>query len=66
MFDDPDTFNPERYLVSPLGVKKELIESDHDIGRLAELNFGVGRRACPGMQIANNAIVSQKPSYCNA
>ncbi len=45
MFPEPDAFRPERFL-------------DTDNPRLQNftLHFGFGRRICPGMYIANQAI----------
>lgn len=58
LFDDPDSFKPERYLDHPLGIKAELYDNISEVGKLKDLNFGCGRRVCPGLQLAKHSIVS--------
>lgn len=42
-FDNPDEFKPERYLESPLGLRKEIAQYDDDsFSRLPFLPFGCG------------------------
>ncbi|KAF5367063.1 hypothetical protein D9758_003939 [Tetrapyrgos nigripes] len=52
IYDDPETFKPERFLSSEYGVKPGV--SDKDFRHT--LVFGYGRRICPGMHLANNSI----------
>ena len=48
VFDDPETFNPSRFLTphKPVGNWNGKVESDFIIP------FGFGRRICPGMHVA--------------
>jgi Cytochrome P450 len=48
LFDDPETFNPSRFLTrhKPAGNWNGEVESDFSIP------FGFGRRICPGMHVA--------------
>jgi len=52
LFDDPETFNPSRFLnpQKPAGNWKGKVESDFTIP------FGFGRRVCPGMHVALQSI----------
>ncbi|KAL0953164.1 hypothetical protein HGRIS_004426 [Hohenbuehelia grisea] len=52
LFDDPGTFNPERYLASRFGVKADVDTSSFK----DDYVFGAGRRACPGKDMANRTI----------
>ncbi|KAG9000126.1 hypothetical protein FRB93_012890 [Tulasnella sp. JGI-2019a] len=59
LFDRPEEFYPERYLSSPLGLKKGVvddIERTDAFKRFNLLAYGTGRRACPGIHLANNTI----------
>ncbi|KAF8993425.1 cytochrome P450 [Cyathus striatus] len=48
MFDEPDTFNPERYLISEFGTKPGIDASSFR----HNFQFGGGRRLCPGEHFA--------------
>ncbi|KAJ7621451.1 cytochrome P450 [Roridomyces roridus] len=52
LFDDPETFSPERSLLTENGTKPGVDGSDlrHN------LPFGVGRRICPGIHLAQHSI----------
>jgi cytochrome P450 len=52
LFDDPETFNPSRFLTpqKPAGNWNGKVESDFTIP------FGFGRRICPGMHVALQSI----------
>jgi Cytochrome P450 len=52
LFDDPETFNPSRFLNphEPAGNWNGKVESDFTIP------FGFGRRICPGMRVALQSI----------
>jgi cytochrome P450 len=43
-YDDPESFNPERYMRHPLGIK----DGAPSLNRKAVYTFGFGRRECPG------------------
>jgi len=52
VFDDPETFNPSRFLTphKPVGNWNGKVESDFTIP------FGFGRRICPGIHVAFQSI----------
>ncbi|PPQ87190.1 hypothetical protein CVT25_015020 [Psilocybe cyanescens] len=50
LFERPDEFWPERYLLTPDGTRPG-IEKDYNIR--STLPFGSGKRLCPGMHLAN-------------
>ncbi|KAJ7677806.1 cytochrome P450 [Mycena polygramma] len=52
LFDDPENFVPERYLLTENGTKPAVDGSDlrHN------LPFGAGRRICAGIHVAQNSI----------
>ncbi|KAJ7607153.1 cytochrome P450 [Roridomyces roridus] len=52
LFDDPENFIPERFLLTENGTRPGVDGSDlrHN------LPFGVGRRLCPGIHLAQNSI----------
>ncbi|KAJ7612206.1 cytochrome P450 [Roridomyces roridus] len=52
LFEDPEDFRPERYLLTENGTKPGVDASDMR-GLFA---FGVGRRSCPGIHLAQNSI----------
>ncbi|KAG8899688.1 hypothetical protein FRC01_010414 [Tulasnella sp. 417] len=56
LFANPSEFNPDRYLENPYGLKKEHGSSSKDWGLLDDMDFGFGRRKCPGIHIAKNSI----------
>ncbi|KAJ8515139.1 hypothetical protein ONZ45_g7403 [Pleurotus djamor] len=52
LYDEPEVFNPERYLHHELGVKP----SANVDGLRDSLPFGAGRRICPGAEMATRNI----------
>ncbi|KAJ7779139.1 cytochrome P450 [Mycena metata] len=52
LYDDPENFNPERYLLTENGTKPGVDGSD----LRPTFPFGVGRRICPGIHLAQNSI----------
>ncbi|KAJ7917388.1 cytochrome P450 [Mycena leptocephala] len=52
LYDDPDNFVPERYLLTENGTKPGVGGS----GPKPTLVFGFGRRICPGIHVAQNSI----------
>ncbi|KII89847.1 hypothetical protein PLICRDRAFT_40022 [Plicaturopsis crispa FD-325 SS-3] len=52
-FDNPDVFNPDRYLQAEFGTKPGV---DERYWRHT-FSFGCGRRICPGIHVADNAIM---------
>lgn len=52
MYDDPETFEPERYVRMPFGTK----EGVDTRGYRNNLAFGAGRRVCPGESMARRTI----------
>ena len=59
LFDDPETFNPSRFLTpqKPAGNWNGKVESDFTIP------FGFGRRVCPGMHVALQSIFISLARY---
>ncbi|KAJ6498501.1 cytochrome P450 [Mycena vitilis] len=53
LFDDPESFIPDRYLLTENGTKPG---ADAGGDLRSNLAFGVGRRICPGMHVAHNTI----------
>ncbi|CAL1714231.1 unnamed protein product [Somion occarium] len=51
-FDNPELFNPERYIRSEHGAKPGVDTT----GLRDDLMFGGGRRICPGSHLASNSI----------
>ncbi|ESK83420.1 cytochrome p450 [Moniliophthora roreri MCA 2997] len=51
-YDDPESFNPERYVANEHGVKEGV---DTSIFR-DNVMFGFGRRICPGMHLGRNSV----------
>lgn len=59
LFDRPGDFYPDRYLSSPLGLKKGVsddIARTDAFKRFNLLAFGTGRRACPGIHLASATL----------
>ncbi|KAG8956747.1 hypothetical protein FRC04_000225 [Tulasnella sp. 424] len=56
LFSNPSEFNPDRYLENPYGLKKEHGSSPKQWALLDDMDFGFGRRKCPGIHIAKNSI----------
>lgn len=54
-FDNPQDFNPDRYMANPYGTKYAPTEED---GRKATYTFGAGRRVCPGDEFAKMIILT--------
>jgi len=52
LYDDPESFIPDRYLLTENGTKPGVDGSD----LRPTLPFGVGRRICPGIHLAQNSI----------
>ncbi|KAG8912689.1 hypothetical protein FRC00_003985 [Tulasnella sp. 408] len=54
VYENPDEFNPDRFIESEFGIKREAREGDRD--RRNNFAFGAGRRICPGIHLANNSL----------
>ncbi|KAL1734779.1 cytochrome P450 [Schizophyllum commune] len=52
LFDEPYTFNPDRYMLTEHGTKPGVDDSAFR----NTLIFGFGRRICPGMHLANVSV----------
>ncbi|KAJ7916802.1 cytochrome P450 [Mycena leptocephala] len=52
LYDDPETFIPDRYLLSENGTKPGVDGTD----LRPNFPFGAGRRICPGIHVAYNTI----------
>lgn len=59
-YDDPDVYNPSRFMDNPLGMKSRPAGgadgAHEEDGGMPLYVFGAGRHACPGEQMAMNAI----------
>ncbi|KAI0088620.1 cytochrome P450 [Irpex rosettiformis] len=49
VYNNPEIFNPDRYMESEIGTKKS---HENDIGQRNDLSFGGGRRVCAGIHVA--------------
>ncbi|KAJ7633256.1 hypothetical protein FB45DRAFT_746329, partial [Roridomyces roridus] len=52
LFDDPESFQPERYLITENGTKPGIDASSLK----TTLTFGVGRRSFPGIHLAQTSM----------
>ncbi|KAG9015638.1 hypothetical protein FRB90_004645 [Tulasnella sp. 427] len=55
LFDEPNEFNPDRFLSNPLGVKAGV--DPKEVANVKDLVFGAGRRVCPGMHLGKSSMV---------
>ena len=55
-FENPDEFNPDRYLNNPYGTRMSP-EDAKAAGRKQAYIFGAGRRICPGEGFAHNSVL---------
>ncbi|KAL1710409.1 cytochrome P450 [Schizophyllum commune] len=53
LFEDPEVFNPDRYILTEHGTKPGVDDSDFK----ASFVFGTGRRICPGMHLAPTTAI---------
>ncbi|KAJ5115783.1 hypothetical protein N7456_000131 [Penicillium angulare] len=54
-YEEPDRFNPDRFIGNPFGCKFNPEASDDH--RRTTYAFGAGRRVCPGQRLAENSIM---------
>jgi cytochrome P450 len=59
-FEEPYTFNPERFMNNPYGIKDGI---EDDPARRDNIVFGGGRRVCPGLRFANSSMVRVLSRY---
>ncbi|KAK7970174.1 cytochrome P450 [Apiospora saccharicola] len=57
LYDDPDAFDPERYLENAYGVKPGVEAQCRAEGRKPNYAFGGGRRQCPGDVFAVTSVL---------
>jgi len=59
-FDEPEKFDPERFLQHPFGLRTERVydtaQTEASSSRV-NYDFGAGRRICPGMHSAKQSLV---------
>lgn len=59
-YDQPDIFNPDRFLQNQLGIKStgaSVKEALADQSRRTTYGFGAGRRVCAGQRMAENSMM---------
>ncbi|KAG8942960.1 hypothetical protein FRC03_002782 [Tulasnella sp. 419] len=58
LYDNPEKFEPERFLRSPYGTKAgiEQTVNEEALKKLDLLHFGAGRRKCPGLPMAVDSV----------
>nr|XP_036588032.1 cytochrome p450 [Colletotrichum truncatum]KAF6799173.1 cytochrome p450 [Colletotrichum truncatum] len=56
-YDKPEKFNPDRYMENKWGVRPEMAAAAAKENRRPNYNFGTGRRACPGLEFAENQVL---------
>lgn len=56
-FDRPHLFDPSRYLQTSSGMRPNVVNSNPEALRRPTWIFGVGRRACPGEQFGQQALL---------
>lgn len=56
VFENPEEFNPDRFVDNPYGTKMSADEA-RAAGRKQTYIFGVGRRKCPGDVFAQNSVL---------
>ena len=54
-YDEPDMFNPDRWLNSKYGTKESVV-MDPSEQRKMSYGFGAGRRICPGQKLAEHSL----------
>ncbi|THH17464.1 hypothetical protein EW146_g3349 [Bondarzewia mesenterica] len=58
-YDNPDTFDPDRFLRSEFGTKPDA----DNAGRGNDTHFGGGRRICVGMNLANMSMMATTMNF---
>lgn len=59
-YDEPDRFNPDRFLTHPLGIKYKETASEATLesqSRRPTYGFGAGRRVCAGQRMAEHSML---------
>lgn len=54
LYDDPQSFKPERYLNKPLAAAEYL--NSNDPYERDHFTYGAGRRVCPGVHVAEKSL----------
>ncbi|KAE9398628.1 cytochrome P450 [Gymnopus androsaceus JB14] len=52
-FDQPEEFNPDRFIRHPFGIKDGVVD---DPARRPNMQFGGGKRVCPGIVFAKSSL----------